>query len=78
MGSSVPKAAKKRIPEATDDGRGLWVDSRVLARHLKQPSHSMLEQPLRPSTERMLHFADLVLGAVKPDKFKPEKVSKKR
>ena len=72
---ATPKTAKKPVPQRNgDEDLGLWVDSRLLSRHLKQPSQSMF----RPSVDRLLHFADLALGSVKPDRFRSEKVSKQR
>lgn len=72
---ATPKTAKKALPQRTEDeGAGLWVDNRLLSRHLKQPSQSMFQ----PSAERLLHFADLALGSVKPDRFRSEKLSKQR
>ena len=72
---ATPKTAKKPVPQRNgDEDLGLWVDSRLLSKHLKQPSQSMF----RPSADRLLHFADLALGSVKPDMFRSEKVSKQR
>ena len=74
MGAS-PKTAKKPLPHTNgDEELGLWVDSRLISKHLKQPSQSMF----RPSADRLLHFADLALGSAKPDRFRSEKVSKQR
>ena len=70
---ATPKTAKKPVPQRNEDeDLGLWVDSRLLSKHLKQPSQSMF----LPSADRLLHFADLALGTVKPDRFRSEKVSK--
>ena len=75
---AMPKTAKKPLPQPNgDQDLGLWVDSRLLTKHLKQPTQSMF-QPAFPSTARLLHFADLALGSVKPDRFKSRKVSKQR
>jgi len=75
---ATPKTAKKPVPQPNgDEELGLWVDNRLLSKHLKQPSQSMF-QPAWPSADRLLHFADLALGSVKPDKFRSEKVSKQR
>ena len=75
MGVKTKKAKASPTP---DEELGLWVDGTILSRHLKQPSQSLFGQQLPHSTERMLHFADLALGSIKPDKFKSEKVSKER
>lgn len=73
---ATPKTAKKPVPRPNaDEDLGLWVDSRLLDRHLKQPS---VFQPVWPSADRLLHFADLALGSIKPDKFRSQKVSKQR
>ena len=72
---ATPKTAKKPVPQRKEDENlGLWVDSRLLSKHLKQPSQSMF----RPSAGRLLYFADLALGSVKPNRFRSEKVSKER
>ena len=73
---TTPKNAKKPVPQRNEDDKdlGLWMDSRLLSKHLKQPSESMFQ----PSADRLLHFADLALGSVKPDRFRSEKVSKER
>jgi hypothetical protein len=72
------KAKKANGAHPPDEELGLWVDGAILSRHLKQPTQSLFGQQLPPSTERMLHFADLALGSIKPDKFTSEKVSKQR
>ena len=69
-------ANKKAHPRETEEELGLWVDARIISKHLKQPSQSTLSQ--RASADSLLHFADLALGSIRPDKFKPERVSKKR
>jgi hypothetical protein len=78
MGTSPKTNATRRVQASDSDNEelGLWVDTRLLTRHLKQPSQSIPNQPI--SSDRLLHFADLALGSIKPDKFKAEKVSKKR
>jgi hypothetical protein len=78
MGTSPKTNATRRVQPSDSDNEelGLWVDTRLLTRHLKQPSQSIPNQPI--SSDRLLHFADLALGSIKPDKFKAEKVSKKR
>jgi len=73
-----PKRAIKGAPAPGDEKLGLWVDTHLLSRHLKQPSQSFFDQVLPASADRLLHFADLALGSVKPDKFKSERVSKQR
>lgn len=76
---SIGTKAKKAVAASPpDEELGLWVDGAILNRHLKQPTQSLFGQQLPHSTERMLHFADLALGSIKPDKFKSEKVSKQR
>ena len=57
---------------------GLWVDARLISKHLKQPLQGMVSQHMPASSDRLLHLADLALGTIGPDKFKAEKVSKKR
>jgi hypothetical protein len=78
VGSSSPKTGKKHPPGPKDEELGLWVDSSVIAKQLKQPTQSLFVRAQHPSAERLLHFADLALGSIKPDKFKAQKVSKKR
>ena len=73
-----PKRAKKAASKPQDKELGLWVDAHLLGRHLKQPTQSMFGHSLPGSADRLLHFADLALGSIKPDKFKSEKVSKQR
>ena len=76
---AAPKTAKKPVPQPNgDEELGLWIDIRVLSKHLKQPSQSIFDQPAWTSADRLLHFADLALGSVKPDSFRSEKVSKQR
>jgi hypothetical protein len=76
VGSSSPKTGKKH-PPPNDEELGVWVDSNVIAKQFKQPTQSLFVTQ-HPSAERLLHFADLALGSIKPDKFKAQKVSKKR
>jgi hypothetical protein len=75
---ATPKAAKKPVPKWSDDDElGMWVDSALIARLHGQPSTSLHQAPPNGSSH-ILHFADLALGTVKPDKFKSAKVSKMR
>ena len=75
---ATPKTGKKSVPQPNgDEELGLWVDSRLLSKHFKQPSQSLFE-PALSSADRLLHFADLALGLVKPGKFRSQKVSKQR
>ena len=75
MGVS-PKARKKLAHLPGEQAEvGLWVDSALISRLHRQPSHSFAAR-LFPDSERMLHLADLAFGTVKPDKFKHQKISK--
>ena len=57
----------------------MWVDASLIHKQFKQPSHTLFIQPMPASADRrLLHLADLALGLIGPDKFKAEKVSKKR
>ena len=73
MGASSKKALS---PKDREERLGLWLDTDLIDKHLKQ--HTVFSQHMPVSTDRLLHFADLALGSIKPDKFKAEKVSKKR
>jgi hypothetical protein len=61
-----------------EDELGLWIDTPLVVRVLKQPSQSLFERQVPVSAERLLHFADLALGTTKPHKFKSKRVSKQR
>src|SRR5712671_5878377 len=67
------KTAKKAV-QPKEDELGLWIDTPLLVRVLKQPSQSLFERQGPVSAERLLHFADLALGTKKPHKFKSERV----
>jgi hypothetical protein len=73
--STSPKAGKSG--KAKEDDLGLWVDSTLISRLHRQPSKS-LSTMILPDSERMLHYADLAFGTVKPDKFQSKKVLKTR
>ena len=75
---ATPKNPKRPSPKPNrDEELGLWVDSRLLSKHFSQPSQSMF-QPVWPSADRLLHFADLALGSIKPNRFRAVEVSKQR
>jgi hypothetical protein len=73
--ATPPKHAKNG--KMQEEELGLWVDSALISRLHRQPSKSPAQMIL-PDSERMLHFADLAFGTIKPDKFKAKKVSKSR
>jgi hypothetical protein len=73
--STSPKSAKAK--QLKDEDLGLWVNSTLISRLHSQPSKSPTHLG-HPDSERMLHYADLAFGTVKPDKFQSEKVSKTR
>jgi hypothetical protein len=74
--SASPKTAKNG-KQQKDEDLGLWVDSALISRLHSQPSKSPTHMVL-PDSARMLHYADLAFGTVKPDKFQSQKVSKTR
>jgi hypothetical protein len=65
-----PKAARKPVSEPDADESGLWLDSALIARLHRQPAKSLHSVIAPTGTAHILRFADLVLGTVKPQKFK--------
>ena len=74
--------AKKRVknggkPASDGNGEGLWIDTALLARLYGR--RSPLSAPvLTTEAQRLLHYADVVLGTDKKERFEPAKVHKIR
>jgi hypothetical protein len=78
-----PKAVRKKTPEQETDGeqsQGLWIDSALIAKLHGRKSSPLAAPALNGDSQRLLHYADVVLGTDKKEKFvstAPTKTRKK-
>src|SRR5438445_7181957 len=69
---SAKPGKKKKIAkqqQEADQAEGLWVDATLLARLYGRRSPTLSTPTLSTESERLLHYADVVLGTDKKDKF---------
>jgi hypothetical protein len=72
----VAKTVKKNGKSEPDD-QGLWVDTALIARlHGRKSPLSI--PTLTAEAQRLLHYADVVLGTEKKERFRAAKVEKRR
>jgi hypothetical protein len=75
------KAGKKKISnnrQKQDQGDGLWIDATLMARLHGRRSALAVSQTFDAESQRLLHYADVLLGTDKKDKFVATKPIKKR
>lgn len=72
-----PTTRKSKSDRKDTESDGLWIDANVMARI--HGAGSRLSAPqITSEEERLLHYADVSLGTVKPDQFKSTKPAKSR
>lgn len=79
MARGKPGKNKNGHIVSVDDGKGLWVDTALISR-LHGRKSSPLASPLTIDSEsqRLLHYADVMLGTDKKEKFVSSKPTKER
>jgi hypothetical protein len=77
MFSSKP-VKKNGHPPSNDDAEGLWVDTALIARLHGQKSSPLRAPAVNGDAERLLHYADVLLGTDKKEKFVSAKPKKER
>jgi hypothetical protein len=87
IGSTVPvmsgsKPVKKKnghSAPAEDAAEGLWIDTALISRlHGRKSSPLGTNLPLDAESQRLLHYADVMLGTEKKEKFVSTKPTKER
>jgi hypothetical protein len=76
------KAGKKKKSgngqQKEDQGDGLWIDATLIARLHGRRSALSLSQTFDAESQRLLHYADVLLGTDKKEKFVSSKPIKNR
>lgn len=78
MFSSKPVKKKNGHAESADDTEGLWVDTALIARLHGQKSSPLRTHAVNGDGETSLHYADVLLGIDKKEKFVSAKPTKER
>jgi hypothetical protein len=87
MGSTVPvmsgsmrvKKKNGHSAPAEDAAEGLWVDTALISRlHGRRSSSLAASLPIDAESQRLLHYADVILGTDKKEKFVSTKPTKER
>jgi len=79
--SAKPGVKKIVQPEPPEDeqARGLWIDTALISRlHGRKSSPPTIAETHSAETTRLLHYADVVLGTGKKEKFVSTKPTKDR
>jgi hypothetical protein len=64
------KSEKRKGRRKTRRRVGLWVDANLAAKLRGGRGPGLADQELNGETQRLLHYADIVLGTKKPDSFR--------
>jgi hypothetical protein len=75
------KAGKKKLSnnhQKQDQGDGLWINATLIARLHGRRSPLALSQTFDAESQRLLHYADVLLGTDKKEKFVSTKPIKNR
>jgi len=73
------KAVKKKIEPEDEKEFGLWVDTALIARlHGRRSSPLGNALSVNSESQRLLHYADVMLGTDKKEKFVSAKPTKQR
>ena len=80
MSGSKPAKKKNGHPvPAEEAAEGLWVDTALIARlHGRKSSPLSAKLTVDAESERLLHYADVLLGIDKKEKFVSTKPTKER
>jgi hypothetical protein len=80
--SMSAKAGKKKISnkqeQEQDQADGLWIDATLMAKLHGRRSALALSQTFDTESQRLLHYADVLLGTDKKEKFVSSKPIKNR
>jgi hypothetical protein len=78
MPSKAVKKKNGRSAPQDDHGEGLWVDTALIARLHGQKSSPLRTPAVNGDSQRLLHYADVLLGTDKKEKFVSAKPTKER
>jgi hypothetical protein len=79
MSSIKPVRKKNGHAPSADDGEGLWVDTALISRlHGRRSSPLAVNLTVDAESQRILHYADVMLGTDKKEKFVSTKPTKER
>ena len=87
IGSTAPvMSGSKRVKKknghsapAEEAAEGLWVDTALISRlHGRRSSSLAASLPIDAESQRLLHYADVILGTDKKEKFVSTKPTKER
>jgi|tagenome__1003787_1003787.scaffolds.fasta_scaffold20809328_2 hypothetical protein len=80
--SMSAKAGKKKVSnkqeQKQDQADGLWIDATLMAKLYGRRSALAPSQTFDAESHRLLHYADVLLGTDKKDKFVATKPIKRR
>ena len=77
-GSKAVRQKNGRPVPQDQRAHGLWLDNELIARLHGQRSSSLGKPAYNGDTERLLHYADVLLGTDKKEKFVSAKPTKER
>jgi hypothetical protein len=73
------KAGRNKNPKQDEHATGLWVDSALLSRlYGRRSPFGMAAPTMHAESQRLLHYADVILGTDKKEKFVSAKPTKDR
>jgi hypothetical protein len=78
MSAKPGKKKKQKQAEEAEESVGLWVDATLIARLHGRHSPTLATPTPSAESERLLHYADVVLGTEKKDKFVASRPQKNR
>ena len=79
MPSSKPVKKKNGHAASADDAEGLWIDATLISRlHGRKSSPLATNLTIDAESQRILHYADVMLGTDKREKFVSTKPKKER
>ena len=74
-----PKKTLKEEPPEDEQARGLWIDAALISRlHGRKSSPLAVAESYSAESTRLLHYADVILGTDKKEKFVSSKPTKHR
>ena len=74
----IQKPAARQMPQPEERETGLWVDVALISRLHGRRSPLAAAQTIDAESQRLLHYADVILGTDKKEKFVSAKPTKDR